>query len=110
VNSSNYTKLKFIEGITDLRARVTGGDSLPTTQRIGIQFNTDNVNFMNNIVKMLENDFSENFADKINVNKGATRNRDNVLRIIPSSNTHRFFRNAFHKLISNEMARINNKI
>ena len=61
---------------------------------------------MNNVARMLEEDFSE----KININTGDSRRRDHILRIIPSYNSQSLFKNAFHKLISNEMARINSSI
>ena len=106
-NGSDYIKLKFIQGITDLRARVSGGDSLPngTQERIGIGFNTENIDFLKNVGQLLENNFSE----KINIADGSSRGKDHMLRITPSNNTHTLFRNAFHKLISNEMAKINIK-
>jgi HKD family nuclease len=104
-NLSPELSIQFFQGYMDFRARLSDSDRAGTQGklRIGVQVDKNSHKFLYEAQKYLEN--AHGF--EVNVNNGAARGKDNLLRITADKNTWKLFRSTWQRQIDKTFADFN---
>lgn len=97
--------IHFVQGYTDFRSRISQADRVGRKLRIGVQIDKDAGRFLYEFAEYLR----KTHQLEVNVNDGAARGKDNMLRITASSETNILFNSTWQKQINAEFARYNSQ-
>lgn len=102
---SKQDLLKFVQGYSDFRGRLSVGDRAGTAGklRIALQVNTADTDFLH----ALHDAMAQKLKYEINVSDGTERGRDNMLRITATSPTVQMFASGWRRRMANEFALFN---
>ena len=108
LKASSKLKLAFLRGNFDIRARISQADRFPNEGRlrVALQVGTRATKFGKTILKMLKDDF---YIESATPEWGASRDRDNMIRMNPRDLNIDFFSSPWKKLLLKDFQEYNKK-
>ena len=108
LEANKNLKIAFLRGYFDIRARISQADRFPNEGplRIALQIGTHAIEFGKTILTMLRDDFD---IESARPEWGASRDRDNMIRMNPRDLSINFFSSPWKKLLLKDFQEFNKK-